>query len=155
MFLSSLHLNRRLLIILTFSIFCSSLFSGPAFAAARYAVIKNLANIRSGPGTKYEIVCEAEKYYPLNYIKKSGNWYRVKDFEGDMGWIHKSLVQKMSAIITTKPKCNIRSGPGTKYQIKFVSTEGVPFKVLKRQGQWIKVLHSEGHEGWVHKSLVW
>ncbi len=126
-----------------------------ASAKERYAVAGKIANIRSGPGTKYDILCQAEKYYPINIIKKSGNWYKIEDFEGDIGWIHKSMVHRISSVITIKPKCNIRSGPGTKNQILFISKKGVPFKIIKRKGNWIHVRHSAGHEGWIHKSLVW
>ena len=131
------------------------IYASSASAAERYTVAGKVANIRSGPGTKYGILCQAERYYPINVIKKSGNWYEVKDFEGDIGWIHKSLVNKISSVITTNPKCNIRSGPGMEYQILFISKEGVPFKVIKKKSNWIHIQHAEGHKGWIHKSLVW
>ena len=130
-------------------------YAGIALAAERYAVTAKLINIRSGPGTNYDILWKAEKYYPIDVIKKSGKWYKFKDFEGDIGWVYKSLVRKISAVITIKDKCNIRSGPGRKYNVLLISEKGVPFKVIKRQGSWINVQHSDGHEGWLHKSLVW
>ena len=129
--------------------------SGFASAAERFAVTGKLVNIRSGPGTNYDILWQAEKYYPIDVIKKSGKWYKFKDFEGDIGWVYKSLVRKISAVITIKDKCNIRSGPGRKYNVLLISEKGVPFKVIKREGSWINVQHSDGHEGWLHKSLVW
>jgi SH3-like domain-containing protein len=130
-------------------------FSGIASAAERLAVIGKIVNIRSGPGTKYDILCEAETFYPVILIEKSGNWYKVKDFEGDVGYIYKSLVGKVSSVITVKEKCNIRSGPGIEHDVLFISNRGVPFKVLDREGKWIHVQHAAGHEGWIHTSLVW
>jgi SH3-like domain-containing protein len=129
----------------------------PVFALAgeRYAVMGNLVNIRSGPGTNYDILWQVEKYYPVNVTEESGSWYKIEDFDGDTGWIHKSLVRQIPAVITTKDKCNIRSGPGLKYKVLIISEKGVPFKVIERKGNWIHVQHSEGHEGWIHKSLVW
>jgi uncharacterized protein YgiM (DUF1202 family) len=62
--------------------------SGVASAAERYAVTGTLANIRSGPGTNHEILYEAEKYYPVVILKKTGNWYQIEDNEGDIGWIY-------------------------------------------------------------------
>ncbi|MBN2062616.1 MAG: SH3 domain-containing protein [Deltaproteobacteria bacterium] len=135
--------------------FFSFVFCDMAMAAERCATSGEIANIRSGPGTKYDILYQAEKYYPLLIIDKSGNWYKIKDFEGDFGWVHRSLVSKIESVITTGQKCNIRSGPGTDYEILFVSQRGVPFIVLKRKGKWINVKHSEGHEGWIHDSLIW
>ncbi|MCJ7466204.1 MAG: SH3 domain-containing protein, partial [Maribacter sp.] len=50
------------------------------------------ANIRSGPGINHEIIWQVYKYYPIRTIKKVGSWYWFVDFEGDKGWIYKSLV---------------------------------------------------------------
>ena len=131
------------------------LASNTASSAERYAVSGGVANIRSGPGKNYKILYKAEKYYPLNVVEKLGNWYQFEDYEGDIGWIHKSLAGKIQTVITTQSKNNIRLGPGTNYRIMFISERGVPFRVLKRKGDWINIKHSEGHEGWIHKSLVW
>ncbi|MFC1857101.1 SH3 domain-containing protein [Thermodesulfobacteriota bacterium] len=140
-----------------FSIFVSAviiLSNGFAWAE-RLTVKASVANIRSGPETSYEILWNAEKFYPIVVIEKTGPWYHFRDFEGDEGWIHKSLVGKFSAVITTKPKCNIRAGPGTDFEILFSVESGVPFKVLKRKGNWIFIQHSDGDKGWIHKSLTW
>jgi len=130
-------------------------FTSTAPAAERYAVTARIANVRSGPGLNHEIMFEAEKYYPVELLNKEGNWYQVADYESDIGWIHKSLIKKMFTVITIKSKCNIRTGPSLNDQIIFVAERGVPFKVITRKGKWVRVQHSEGHEGWIHQSLVW
>ncbi len=130
------------------------IFSSIALAE-RLTATSSIVNIRSGPGTKYDILWKIGKYHPILVLKKSGNWYRFRDFEGDKGWIHKSLVRKIPSVITNKEKCNVRSGPGTKYKILFATEKGVPFKTLKRKGNWIHVQHADGDKGWIHKSLVW
>ena len=126
-----------------------------ALAAERYAVGGEIANIRAGAGTDYEVLFQAEKYYPIKILKKEGNWYEIEDYEGDVGWIHQSLVSKTETVITTEPICNVRSGPSTKNPIVFRTERGVPFKVIERKGNWINVEHSDGHKGWIHKSLIW
>ncbi len=123
--------------------------------AERMAVKSQIANIRSGPGTTYDVLWKVEKFYPIFVLKKTGKWYNFRDFEGDKGWIHKSLVGKISSVITTKDKCNIRSGPGTGYEIVFTAERGIPFKIIKRKGNWIYVRHTDGDKGWIYKSLVW
>ena len=133
---------------------CITLLSGVAMAE-RMAVSSSLANIRSGPGTKYDIIWQVEKYHPIKIIKKSGTWYRFRDFEQDEGWVHKSLVSKIRTVITKNKKCNIRSGPGTRHKIVFTVENGIPFKVIKTKGNWIFIEHSDGDKGWIHKSLVW
>ena len=130
------------------------LLAGTA-SAERLAVSAPVANIRSGPGTKHNVLWKVEKYFPLRIIEKSGEWYHFEDFEGDKGWVHKSLVRKISAVITKNDACNIRSGPGTKNKIIFTVEKGIPFKVLKRKDSWIQIEHADGDKGWIHKSLVW
>ncbi len=130
------------------------LFTGTAFAE-RFSVSSDTANIRSGPGTNHDILWKVEKYHPIFLLKKTGVWYHFRDFEGDEGWIHKSLVNKTSTVITKSATANIRSGPGTKNKILFTVEKGIPFKVLKRKGKWIRIRHADGDTGWIHKSLVW
>lgn len=141
---------------------CSIIFIIIALSTACYAerlsVSAPFANIRSGPGSGgYDILWKAEQYYPIEVIEKKGAWYHFQDFEGDKGWISKSLVGKEFTVITKNEKSNIRSGPGTggKYEILFTVEKGVPFKVLKQEGDWYNVQHADGDQGWIHKSLVW
>jgi SH3-like domain-containing protein len=123
--------------------------------AERLAVTASIANIRSGPGTNNVIIWKVEKDHPIETIEKKGNWYHFRDFEKDKGWIHKSLVGKVKTVITKKNNCNIRTGPGTKYKIIFTVEKGIPFRVLKRQGVWIKIKHADGDQGWIHNTLLW
>jgi len=123
--------------------------------AERMAVATPFGNIRSGPGKKYDILWKVEKYHPVWIVEKSGSWYRFRDFEGDEGWIHSSLLSKIPTVITRADTCNIRQGPGISFRILFTAGKGIPFKVLKRQGNWINIQHADGDKGWIHKSLVW
>ena len=88
-------------------------------------------------------------------INKSGSWYQFRDFEEDAGWVHKSLVGNVKAVITKKDLCNVRSKPSTKEKILFTVEKGIPFKVLKTRGQWLNVEHGDGDKGWIHDSLIW
>ena len=123
--------------------------------AERLAVISPVANIRSGPGTQYDVLWQAEKYYPILVIEKSDPWYQFRDFEGDKGWVHQSLVGNIETVITKKDLCNIRSEPGTGGKILFTVEKGIPFKVLERKENWLHIEHADGDTGWIHDSLVW
>ena len=142
---------KRALILLVFLIFINA---GPA-TAERLTVVAPVANIRSGPGTNYNILWKVEKYYPILVIEKSKSWYHFRDFEDDKGWVHKSLVGNVTAVITNRDQCNIRSGPGTSKKILFTVEKGIPFKVIKRKNRWLHIEHADGDKGWIHDSLVW
>lgn len=131
------------------------LLCGAALAEQRLSVTVPEANIRSGSGNNFELLWKAEKYFPLTVIKKSGEWYQIKDYEGDQGWVHQSLVGNTPSVITTKDKNNLRSEPTTEAKILFSVDRGIPFKVLKRSNKWILVEHADGDKGWIHESVVW
>ncbi len=126
-----------------------------AATAQRMTVDVSTANIRSGPGTNYDVLWKVERYHPIEVIRKSGNWYYFRDFEGDKGWVYDDLVKKVSSVIVVKDKCNVRSGPGTDNDIVFTVERGVPFKAMDRKGNWIRIQHADGDKGWIHKMLVW
>ena len=49
---------------------------------------------------------------------------------------------------------NLRSGPGTKYSVKWKYGSGFPLRVLKEQGAWVQVEDFEGDSGWLYKKLT-
>jgi SH3-like domain-containing protein len=150
-----LGMFRFIFFVLVVVLFFIVNFSNAAYAGERLAVSVSIANIRSGPGTKYDTLWQVYKYYPIKVIKKSGSWILFVDFEGDKGWIKNTLVRKIPSVITVKENCNIRSGPGTKYSIAFKTERGVAFKIIKEKGSWIYVQHADGDKGWIYKPLVW
>jgi len=142
---------KRLVVFIVLSLLvCAGEASGK-----RLAVSVARANIRSGPGTNHNILWSAEKYYPFDVLKKSGRWYKIRDFEGDEGWIHVSLLRQIPAVVVKARLVNVRERPGTNYKILLQAERGVCFKRLGQKGKWLKVRHADGERGWIHKSLVW
>ena len=131
------------------------ILASPALSEERLAVKSQTANIRSGPGTGYDVLWQIERYHPVLVIEKKGSWYRFKDFEGDIGWIHSSLLDRIETAISIKEKCNVRGGPDISNEIVFTVEKGVPFKVIKKDGDWLNIEHADGDTGWIHGSLVW
>jgi len=132
-----------------------ALMAGGVALAERMAISSSIANIRSGPGKNYEVLWKVEKYHPIQVERKAGDWYSFADYEGDKGWVHKSLVQNIPTVITIKEKCNVRSGPGTNNPVVFSVGSGIPFKIIGKKGNWRQVLHADGDKGWIYKSLLW
>jgi SH3-like domain-containing protein len=124
-------------------------------AAERMAVKTETANIRSKPDTTGDLLWQVEKYHPLLVVKRQQDWYFIKDFEGDQGWIHQSLLDKTQTVIVNASNCNVRAGAGSENDILFTVDKGIPFKVLKKDGRWLHVQHRDGDRGWIFDSLVW
>jgi len=133
---------------------------GQAAGITMVSVAGEKVNLRKGPSTQYPIIWELGKGFPLRVIGSQGNWYKVSDFEGDVGWIYKDLIARKPHLIVktnknSKARINIRSGPGTRYQVVGKAEYGVVFETLERGEGWVKVRHESGLTGWVKRSLLW
>lgn len=128
---------------------------GTAVAGERMTVKVDKANVRSEPSAKSQLLWQIERYHPIYVIEKKGAWYRFKDFEGDQGWVHNTLLDKTPAVIVRVKRCNVRKEPSTKSDVAFTVDRGIPFKVLEKKGDWFHVRHADGDEGWIFKSLLW
>ncbi|MDH5477620.1 MAG: SH3 domain-containing protein [Nitrospinota bacterium] len=130
------------------------LWGGLALADPLY-VEETKARIRSGPGTEYNILWEAPRYTPLESLAKYKDWYVVRDFQKDVGWVHEESVRKGKAAIVVQDKANIRKSPDLKSPIVFVVEKHYLFRVIETKGGWLKIKDTDGEEGWIHEKLVW
>ncbi|MEW6076993.1 MAG: SH3 domain-containing protein [Thermodesulfobacteriota bacterium] len=146
--------SRKIRVTLAF-LLALSCFPALVSGGERLAVSAPTANIRNGPGTNFDVIWQVEQYYPVTILEKKDNWYKVQDFEGDIGWLHQSLLDKTATVIVKNENTNVRSAPGTDSPVIFRVNKGVPFKCLQTQGDWIYIRHVDGDEGWIHRSLVW
>jgi SH3-like domain-containing protein len=147
--------DRMSLLLVASIVIIATLGTGALAAEQRLSVSVPVANVRSGPGTSYGIIWRVEQYYPVIVLEQADSWCLFRDFEGDKGWLHISLLDKTPSVIIQGDHCNVRSGPGTNFEVLFTVEKGVPFKVIKRDGRWIYVEHADGDRGWIHDSLAW
>lgn len=146
---------------LIFLIFFSLVFTSTSAALAEMVSIKgDDINMRSGPGTKYKVLWKLGSGFPLKVLRKKGRWYRVQDFEGSIGWIHRNVTSRKQHMIVkvnkkTKKRINVRSGPGTKNRIVAKAYYGVVFKTVEQKSGWVHIKHDKGVNGWVKRSLLW
>ncbi|MBU0483703.1 MAG: SH3 domain-containing protein [Proteobacteria bacterium] len=141
---------RRLLLVILIVLL------GAVSVEAKMVSVKGAqVNMRSGPGQKYSILWELGTGYPLKVEESKGGWYKVSDFEGDLGWIYSGVVSDQAHMIVKKKRVNVRSGPGQKYKVVGKANYGVVFRTLNRQDGWVEVKHENGLVGWVERSLLW
>jgi N-acetylmuramoyl-L-alanine amidase len=165
-----MHLRYRVpsafLIILVLALFLSVLltFAGTAFADTA-VVSSNILNIRTGPGTGYSIITQAGSGDRLPVLEKSGDWYCVNLSTGQKGWLAGWLVniekpQAAAAQSTgqvakvNSGSVNIRSGPGTGYDVITQVGPSSVLPIIGISGDWYKVSLSSGGSGWIAGWLV-
>jgi SH3-like domain-containing protein len=148
-------LKTKSLTVFSFSLLVLFSYALPCLAAEYASVNKDGVNIRSGPGTKDEVLWEVFKDFPLEIIKREGKWAKTKDFEGDTGWIYSPLLSKNKKVIVKVEVANMRTGPGQNYEPVASVKYGVVFTPIETEGDWLKVVHEDGTKGWIYKKLLW
>lgn len=132
-----------------------ALLATPALAREMVSIKGSIVNMRSGPGTGSQILWELEQGYPLQVLKRKGDWLQVRDFENDKGWVARQLTGRTPHHIVKARIANIRSGPSTRYKVVGKSER---YDLLRTRGSkagWVRVQRDDGVKGWVSKNLLW
>ena len=149
-------LRRLLTVIAAIGTAVVFLTSTQGFGADYVSVKGDNVNVRSGPGTDYQVSMELFEGYPLKVASTQGDWLKIVDFENDSGWIHNSLVGPGNTVIVNGNKnVNMRAEANTNSAVIASVDRGVVMTVLETQGQWVKLKHSSGLIGWIYKPLLW
>lgn len=62
-------------------------------ARTRYHIVKaKVANIRSGPSTRYRVVGKSERYDLMRTRGAKAGWIKVQSASGVTGWVSKNLL---------------------------------------------------------------
>lgn len=127
----------------------------PDVRAEYLSVSSRRANVREGPGTRRPVLWQAWRLTPFFVVDWVGDWAKVRDCEGDDGWVHGSLLADTPTVIVTAKKAAVRSGPGAGYLGLWSLEEGYTLKVLAVDGVWLKVTDDDEVRGWVLRRSVW
>lgn len=123
--------------------------------AAQMVSVKKQANMRSGAGTRHEALWLLDQGYPLQVLGRQGAWVKVKDFEGDVGWVFGRLTGPQRHFIVKVDRANVRRGPGLRQRILASVRYGDVLRTLETRKDWVKVRLSGGPVGWVSRRLLW
>jgi len=118
-------------------------------------------NLRSGPGTRYEVLDRLAPGDRVVVQETVGRWYRVVSPGGDKGWVAGDFLERVGDGRTTlfvkqtgDGYLNLRSGPATSHDILRRMYPGDRLEPLERSGDWIRVRHVSGAVGWAHGSYI-
>jgi SH3-like domain-containing protein len=130
-------------------------------ATAEIASIQgDQTSLRQRPDKTSTVLWELNNGFPIEIIRKQGDWVNIKDFENDSGWVHKSRIDSKPHVIvkanrSEEQSINVRSAPRTNSSIIGNAFYGVVFTVIEKKDGWVKVRHDTGLTGWVKSDLLW
>ena len=134
------------------------------FPLPRFVSIRpNRANVRVGPGGSYDVRWTYTRAgLPVEITAEFGNWRKIRDMDGDEGWIrHDLLTGRRMAVIAPwsdgDPVPARRAADGAA-PTRFLLEPGVVAELKGCDGQWCAVTSAaEGQDwqGFVRQSAVW
>ncbi len=131
------------------------------------AVTKNL-NIRSGPGTNYDIIGKLPADCYAMILEEKDGWTKISTGSIKDGYISSDYLftpaevmsicdrEELVSVTITASVLNVRSGPGTWYDAISKIKKGSTHKVLLSQsyGDWIALELKDGTIGYVSEQYV-
>jgi len=114
-------------------------------------------NLRTGPSVEYPIDWIFKRQnLPVEIIAEYKNWRKVRDWNGDTGWVHQSMVAGKRTIIVTGNIRTLRSKANAKSPSVARVEKWVIGKLVSCPGTegWCRV-KIDGFKGWLRRVEFW
>lgn len=127
----------------------------------RYVSLKAArVNMRRGPGRAYQVEwLYLKRGLPMEIIQEYGNWRKVRDVEGNEGWILHSLLSGQRTAIVAPwmaqgTTVEMRAEPLPRAPIAARLEPGVIASVRRCESEWCRV-SAKGVRGYVNRRQLW
>ena len=142
-------------------IFCASAAAAasdvPLSERPRFVSLgSDLVNMREGPSTEHGVKwVYHRKGLPMQVLAEYDVWRRVRDMDGEVGWIHVSLLtNERTAVVIGAGYALLRNGDAPDAAVLAEIEPGVVGAVESCGPQTCR-LDFSGIEGWVDRSRLW
>jgi SH3-like domain-containing protein len=125
----------------------------------RFVSLKtDIVNVRRGPSSEHEVAWVfRRKGLPVEIIAEFEHWRRIRDSEGEEGWVYQSLLAgNRTAIVKPWKKgasIALRNKPETAAAAVAILKSGVIGEVEQCTGQWCELVVN-GYAGWVDQATL-
>ncbi len=145
------QINPKLIIF----IFLSFLFSSIINAEEIFLSLKkNRVNVRYGPSFESPVKFVYKKInLPIKQIDKKENWRRIVDFKNNSGWIHRSQLKSINAVIPLNDKILYKKASDFSKPLAKIK-KGRVLVVQKCEDKWCKIKTGK-FKGWIKKKDIW
>ena len=122
----------------------------PRFVSLKFDV----ANGRSGPSQAHPIAWRyLRSGLPMEVIAETQDWRRVRDPEGEVTWMHRSILSGRRSVVTTE-ETELRARAEDDAPLEAIADAGVVLSLERCRSGWCRV-EGQGYRGWVDASHLW
>lgn len=113
------------------------------------------ANVRTGPGVDYPIRWVYRRMdMPVMVIGEFDKWRKIRDWEGDEGWVHFALLSSRRTLLITAPETTLRRLSDDSSPAVARLAQGMVARIETCNSEWCMVT-VDGYDGWVKRKDVW
>jgi SH3-like domain-containing protein len=124
----------------------------PRFVSLR----KDKVLVRSGPALRYPIKWVYQKTgLPIEVIQEFDTWRKIRDFDGDEGWVHQSLLAgKRTVLIKAEEPVDLYKDAGKPDRL-VAKLEPDVIADLTKCNKGFCELSAGGFTGWSERKYLW
>jgi SH3-like domain-containing protein len=114
------------------------------------------ANARRGPSLDQRVDWEfVRRGLPLEVTAEYGNWRRVRDADGALGWVHHTLLSGVrTALVRGTEPVPLRAEPAEAAVVRALAEPGVVGRLETCRDAWCEI-DAGGVEGWLPRGAIW
>lgn len=130
--------------------------AAPSLPLPRFVTLAtDEVNVRTGPGTRYPIRFVIRRGgMPVEIVKEHEIWRKIRDVDGDEGWVHKAMLSGRRAVIILGQVQPLLKKPTDEAPPVAKLEPGVIAELESCTPQWCD-LKTSSYEGWIKKSSLW
>lgn len=139
----------------------ADIFNSTSLPLPRFVSIKSdKAYVRAGPAVRYPVKWVFKrKNLPVEIVQEFDHWRKVRDSDGDEGWVHKMLLSGERTVLIQRGEQNegltdMREGFSRDSRLVARLETGVIASVKQCIEDWCR-LEKDGYTGWVERNFLW
>lgn len=123
----------------------------PRFASLRASEV----NLRRGPGERYPIDwVYRRRGLPIEIIDEFESWRRIRDHDGTVGWVHRSMLRGQRTVLVLGSMRSLRRDPDTQAPAVARLEPGVVARLETCRQVWCRV-ETGGFGGWLRRQDIY
>jgi len=128
----------------------------PAAGAEYRALGDRPAILYDAPSTRADRLFVASRLYPFEVLVKLEQWTKVRDANGEVAWVENTALGTRSTVLVTVPLADVRAAPSAESALVFEAYKHVVLEIVEPPaGEWLKVRHRDGQQGFIRVAHVW
>ncbi len=122
-----------------------------ATAGGQMRVSTDDVNVRCGPGTRFEIVCQADEGDLVTVRRSTEEWSEIAPPAAAKLWVYAELIEDSTVIAS---RVQIRSGPGISYRPAGKLDRGYEVSIEETAGDWVRIAPPPEASVWISSQYL-